>query len=181
MQKWAADCLDWCCDYFDEVNNRFADQKYLDSWTTEFNGVAEINTPGSGLAPWNLERYDCQVNGSKVLIDGRPLIYYHFHHLRMLNKNFALNGLETYKTKANRKAIRMIYHIYIKKLGELSKNKAADSNISRNNTPAKNKLLQKLKHPDGYWYFTGNYIVHINPYKRYQKAKKVLRNLWLNS
>lgn len=77
LQWWKARCLDWC---FNRVENgKFGDQKYLDDWTDRFHGVHVLQNPAAGLAPWNIQQFDCRpgptVNGSKA-------IFYHFHGLK---------------------------------------------------------------------------------------------------
>ena len=48
-------CLEWCYDIVEE--DRYADQKYLDQFSSIANGVIEINHLGCNLAPWNSKNY----------------------------------------------------------------------------------------------------------------------------
>lgn len=80
--KWWADCcLEWCRD---EVSiGRFADQGYLDSFPDLFAGVGIISAPGADVAPWNLRRHKISLGpGGEPLVDGSPLIFFHFHGLK---------------------------------------------------------------------------------------------------
>lgn len=77
LEWWRSRCNEWC---FDRVENgKFGDQKYLDDWPTRFRGVAVIQNPGAGLAPWNIARYEVRGRADKVTVDGHPLVFYHFH------------------------------------------------------------------------------------------------------
>jgi len=80
LKWWADACLDWC---FDEVSNgRFADQGYLDQFP-RFAGVIVLDHPGADLAPWNLRRHEVSLDArAAVVVDGEPLIFFHFHGLR---------------------------------------------------------------------------------------------------
>jgi len=75
--------LDWCRD--DEAEGRFADQKYLDQFPERFADVRISRHPGVNLAPWNLDNHTLWTGGDgSLLVDGRPLIFFHFHGLRRL-------------------------------------------------------------------------------------------------
>ena len=78
LEWWRERCLEWC---FDRVEpERFADQKYLDSWPTRFEGVRVIEHPGADLAPWNLESHlVTATSDGEPRVDGRPLVFYHAH------------------------------------------------------------------------------------------------------
>ncbi len=38
--------------------------------------------PGAGLAPWNVSAHELSGENGEVRVDGRPLVFYHFHSLR---------------------------------------------------------------------------------------------------
>ena len=109
---WRERCVEWC---FDRVEDgKFADQKYLDDWPERFEGVHVIKHPGAGLAPWNWMNFEIlwpdhtgkrlekdpwqrlfpwdwkllkfDFTYRSLLIDGAPLIFYHFHGLRIFNR-----------------------------------------------------------------------------------------------
>lgn len=87
LQWWADQCLDWCRDEVD--NGRFADQGYLDRFVELFADVRVIDLPGADVAPWNLRRHSITSTPSgDVLIDGKPLIFFHFHGLRREGTRF---------------------------------------------------------------------------------------------
>jgi hypothetical protein len=79
---WNDRCLEWC---FDRVEpGRFADQKYLDELHARFAGIRVAERPEAGLAPWNVEAAQLTRSGTHVLVDGRPLIFFHHHGLQLL-------------------------------------------------------------------------------------------------
>ncbi len=89
LDWWRKSCLQWCYDKYED--GKFGDQKYLDDWTTRFTGVHELQHLGGGVAIWNVNNYNItkennnlwvrEKNSAKVL----PLIFYHFHGVRLFN------------------------------------------------------------------------------------------------
>lgn len=77
LREWSSQTLDWC--YKRNENGKFADQKYLDAWPERW-GAYPIKQNGGNLAPWNQEQYDYGLAGSTILVNGDPLIWYHFHN-----------------------------------------------------------------------------------------------------
>ncbi len=80
LTRWREQCLDWCYDRVEE--GRFADQKYLDDWPDRFKSVVVLEHPGANLAPWNLGARRLTETDGRVEVDGRPLLFFHFHGLR---------------------------------------------------------------------------------------------------
>ena len=79
---WRDRCLEWCYDLLEE--ERFADQKYLDRFGELFRGVLVLDHPGANLAPWNLATHQLAARDGRLLVDGVPLIFFHFHQFRQL-------------------------------------------------------------------------------------------------
>jgi len=84
LSWWRDRCVEWCYDRVED--GKFADQKYLDDWPERFNGVHVIKHPGAGLAPWNWMNSRLDIAGNLLTVDGGPLIFYHFHGLRIFNR-----------------------------------------------------------------------------------------------
>jgi len=104
LHWWRERCLEWCYDR--PEGGRFADQKYLDDWPTRFAGVVDLQHKGANLAPWNFMNYTIQPSppaplpqgeGSRppapgdrehqsLTVDGQPLIFYHYHGLKIFNR-----------------------------------------------------------------------------------------------
>jgi len=78
---WRERCLEWCYSRYED--GKMGDQKYLDDWPERFAGVHSLQHPGAGLAPWNVPRYTLAERNGRITVDGRELVFYHFHSLRL--------------------------------------------------------------------------------------------------
>ena len=143
LQKWKEECIEFCGDEFDAVNDRFADQKYLDKWLTLYpNEVFVLNDDISGLAPWNLNNYEIKKNENYYFSNNDQVIFYHFHHFKIFNENWASNGFYEYKAK-HQIGIDNLYLDYWNKLDAFNNQLAIvkeDSTRYKTST----KLLPKL-------------------------------------
>ncbi len=119
LKDWANKCAEWCYDYYD--NDRYADQKYLDTWPHEYDKIASIELAGAGIAPWNLNKCNITYINNKPYINNAPLIYFHFHGLRKINNYFYSHCLNTYYVENKKQPIK-IYQRYIKHLNQASDN-----------------------------------------------------------
>jgi hypothetical protein len=82
LRWWADRCRDWC--YDEPSAGRFADQGYLDQFADVTPALAVISHPGADLAPWNLAGHAVTAGGvGPPSVDGSPLIFFHFHGLRI--------------------------------------------------------------------------------------------------
>lgn len=111
LESWRGQCIEWCYDRLEP--ERFADQKYLDRWPAAFDGVTVIQHKGANVAPWNVDQYRVHAEGTTVLIDDAPLLFYHFHRLRQRAGGLWELGLQTYKARARREVVDLIYRPYI--------------------------------------------------------------------
>jgi hypothetical protein len=127
LEKWRTQCIDWCYDRLE--NGKYADQKYLDAWVVDFNGVSQIDNIGVGVAPWNLNSYSITNREGQIFVNNTKLICYHFHGLRLIDKNLIIHGMDKYGVRISRAISRNIYKPYIDSL--LSNNLFNDSEIER--------------------------------------------------
>ena len=82
LQWWHDRCIEWC--YYRVEDGKMGDQKYLDDWPQRFPRVHVLDHPGGGLAPWNVTSYNIRrASDGSVLVDDRPLVFYHYHSLRL--------------------------------------------------------------------------------------------------
>lgn len=116
LEFWRTKCIEWCGDIYEEKSNRFADQKYLDSWPALYtNKLKVLDDNVSGIAPWNLNRFNITKQKKTFYSNQEKLIFYHFHDFKFLNKNWALNGFHTYHVKKT-PTIDKLYLIYWNKI-----------------------------------------------------------------
>jgi hypothetical protein len=85
VERWRAQCIE-CCE-LDADRRLCGDQKYLDEWPALYDRLVILQHKGAALAPWNIENYRITPagRGGGVLVDGQPLIFYHFHALRVMS------------------------------------------------------------------------------------------------
>ncbi len=83
LQWWCDRCAEWC--YNRVEDGKFGDQKYLDDWTTRFEGVHVLQHLGGGVAPWNVQQY--RVLGEGPSVNDIPVVFYHFHGLQWLSEH----------------------------------------------------------------------------------------------
>ena len=125
LDWYAARTLEWCSDKPED--GKYADQGYLDGFP-EFEGVKILTSAGFNLAPWNTKRHSLSLSqaipeiaanpASPVLVDGDPLIFFHFHGLRQVGKWFVTSQL-IYKSQMNHLLREDIYQPYVNKLNSV--------------------------------------------------------------
>lgn len=97
LNSWTDNCIDWC--YQKLEGDRYADQKYLDYWQRDFDGVCVIKNIGANLAIWNLSNYRISLKKNVVYVNDKELIFYHF-------ANFKQIGVNKFKTDLSRVFVR---------------------------------------------------------------------------
>jgi hypothetical protein len=133
LNWWRDRCLDWCFNRHED--GKFGDQKYLDDWTTRFEGIHVLNNLGGGLAPWNVQQYEFKQQDGEIVgmvKDTFNRLYFNerfFHHLgimEFLPIFFHFHGVKLYENGAAIYAPRMyilsktvrqfFYESYLQKL-----------------------------------------------------------------
>lgn len=112
LNKWATQCLEWCYNYYDEKNDRFGDQKYLDDWHN-FDNVYIPANQAIAAGPWNMDR----ITAMKTHDD---IVFYHFHDLKFSNNTLKILPIINLYPKVNKDFIA-IYIEYINHLNAVSK------------------------------------------------------------
>jgi len=108
LDWWRDACNDWC--FARHEDGKFGDQKYLDDWTTRFEGIHVLQNLGGAVAPWNVQQYDLSNANFN-------LIFYHFHNYKILENSKIELG--TYKLDNN--DIEILYKPYTKYLKKITK------------------------------------------------------------
>jgi hypothetical protein len=122
LEWWRDRCLEWCYDRVED--GRFGDQKYLDQWPALFRGVVVIQNPGANLAPWNQSAYPVESRGGIVCAGGQPLIFYHFHGLRLVAGAWR-RGVAHYAGRMSPLLKSKVYVPYINELHRLQQRSRA--------------------------------------------------------
>lgn len=116
LEWWREKCNEWCYSRIEE--DRFGDQKYLDYFSQNFKGVHDINTTGSGIAPWNISRYKFFKNKNRVMAVNDtgsefPVIFIHFHKVDI---DFTSKTVYLKKYYLKNEHINLIYRPYLKEI-----------------------------------------------------------------
>ncbi len=91
LKRWKAQCLDWCFDRLED--GKFADQKYLEEWPARYKSLVVVRHKGVGVAPWNWATHPIELKDGAVKVGGDPLIFFHFHGVKIFHPCFISNGL----------------------------------------------------------------------------------------
>jgi hypothetical protein len=114
LERWRQECIQSCS--HQAGNGRYADQKYLDVWPSTYPRLVVISHKGANLAPWNVAGYRLQGQTDGVTVDGQPLIFFHFHGLKMLRRWLYDTYLQTYCVRPQKALVQGVYAPYIKTL-----------------------------------------------------------------
>lgn len=109
LEWWKDRCMEWCYNRYE--NGKFGDQMYLNDWTERFKGVHILKHKGADVAPWNLNRYQLSKKRNRIFIDDYELIFYHFHSLKIHDRDKYHLCSYTYNIKKN--AREWIYKPYV--------------------------------------------------------------------
>lgn len=158
LNWWRNSCIDWCFNRAED--GKFGDQKYLDDWTTRFEGVHELQHLGGGIAPWNVQQYTFHTDKEKIkgteINTGNSfdVIFFHFHGVQYFDDGIVSLSHPVYYL--NKLIKNLFYKPYIRLLNQ-SKQKvnALDSSFNPNgsagaapNEPLSFHLIWKLYKQD---------------------------------
>ncbi len=146
---WAEQCLEWCGDRLE--NGRFADQKYIEQFGTIATNTMVIESPGLNCAPWNASGRRFSANRGKVLVDGRPLILFHFAKVKRVRPWCIATGLKRQGVVGAKGINRHVYRPYAKALGAVTRQYSIPTAWILGGTSkrqgAKQRQLEKDDHP----------------------------------
>jgi FkbM family methyltransferase len=113
---WRERCNEWC--FFRYEDGKMGDQMYLDDWTTRFSGVAVLQNPGAGLAPWNHDQYAYGVDATgAATVNGSRLVFYHFHALTFASRSIIIPAKHVHYPMTH-EVLRLCYLPYTRSLIE---------------------------------------------------------------
>ncbi len=124
LSWWKDACIEWC--YAKVEDGKFGDQKYLDEFKTLSDGIHELNNPGGGLAPWNIQQYHFRIESGKLtgieISTNKKFepVFFHFHGLKFYENNIVCYTSELYEI--NKQIQELFYKPYVQLLNTV-KNK----------------------------------------------------------
>lgn len=113
LHDWFLKCINWCYDKLED--GKYADQKYLNDWSREFNKVHVIENIGANAAPWNIGNYNVTLRNKKIYLDDQALVFYHYASLKWIEGSF-YTTCSSYFAKLKSVIKNEIYLTYINKL-----------------------------------------------------------------
>ena len=127
LHRWRTQCIERCADSND--GSQFADQRYLDDWPANFQNLIVLQHKGANLAPWNIANYKITARDEEVYVDDEPLLFFHFHGLRRLNRHVYDTCFQHYGAKLSPTVIHKIYQPYLRQIGLLSDEQSPDRSL----------------------------------------------------
>ena len=151
LDRWHRQALAECV--MDPSGGKCGDQNYLDEWPQRYPGLVISTNPGVGLAPWNIEKHEISKTGEAVMVDGVPIVFYHYHSLRVWRSWFGLRAVliahAPYSLGTH--IVRRIYAPYVAELRRAisdikTAGMSADAALDAVNLPRllKNLVLRRL-------------------------------------
>lgn len=127
LDWWRHSCNTWCYARFED--EKFGDQKYLDDWTTRFDGIHVLQNLGGGVAPWNIQQY-------KLEDKSFELVFYHFHNFKFLPND----KVELGSYKLRKEDLKILYKPYLEHLTKITMDLASIGEIYDYNGISKVKI-----------------------------------------
>ena len=131
-----------------------------------------IQHKGANLAPWNVANYHIRHTESGICVENEPLIFFHFHYLKQVNKWVYNPGLSEYKTSLVRVLRDYIYVPYIHALRDAEAEVHAvlpsertrsceDRGNSTDESEALSDVAHSVRNIVGFWrgVLAGDYVV----------------------
>jgi hypothetical protein len=112
MEEWRNQCIAWCYDRCE--NGLYAGQNYLDAWPAKYKNVKILDHPGMNTAPWNLSNSDLSAGPQGILVDGQPLVFFHFHGLKPVTPHVYDPHMAPYSARPT-PMLRRVYGPYIER------------------------------------------------------------------
>jgi hypothetical protein len=116
LERWKAQCLAEC--RFDPAAGKCGDQHYLEEWPARYCGLVISANLGVGLAPWNITKHRLGRRGGVLTVDDRPVVFYHYHSLKMLRPRWGLKpvAMATGAYMLSDEVIASLYTPYVREL-----------------------------------------------------------------
>lgn len=90
LKWWQEKTIEWC-QWGQGPEGRFGEEGYLNIIHDEpekFKNTVISSNPGINLAPWNLNKHTLERIEDGVLVDGRPLVCFHYQGMLIYNNQY---------------------------------------------------------------------------------------------
>lgn len=123
VTRWRQQVMEKCV--LDPENGYCGDQGYLNEWPGLYQGVRILRNIGGGVAPWNLATYDVGGEKSHPLVDGIPVVFFHYHAFRTVSVAWLSNvaAIPAWGYDFSTKTNRLLFQAYagrLRRLGRLA-------------------------------------------------------------
>lgn len=122
LKVWKEQCRAHCSMQPGEMG----DQKYLSSWTSDYDCVQELQNHGGGVAPWNIGRYrflddaDQRIHfWGKDTKQSYTLVFYHFHHMEYIDEKTVNLNIHKQSISVDSRLAERIYYPYLREIEEI--------------------------------------------------------------
>jgi hypothetical protein len=88
LERWRRQCLEKC--ELDPEHGYCGDQGYLDEWPDRYDRLRILGHIGGGVAPWNVGQYAVTRGTHGPMVNGVPVVFYHYHALRVVDIKWPL-------------------------------------------------------------------------------------------
>ena len=133
INTWAEQCLNSCSDIPDINKNLYADQKYLDQWSSKLKNIKILYPEYSVLSPWD-SNYSIESNIDNIFA-------FHFHAFE-INDNSFNTGFGNYNKMPSKLILDKFYFPYAKKIFAINTAFNLKFKSIRNHS---NKIIKKLR------------------------------------
>ncbi len=116
LRQWVCQCLEWC--YARIEDGKMGDQKYLDKWPSHYKSLCVLQNICAGVAPWNMEQYSFSIDNDKPMVNGEPLIFFHYHGFKYFKGGYYIVSSHTYSFTSIH--ISTIYEPYLQMLAKIN-------------------------------------------------------------
>lgn len=162
LEKWRAQCIEWCHDYLDEETQRYGDQKYLDAWISDYPGkVKVLDDSVSGLAAWNINNYQLLEKDGQMYANDEKIIFFHYHAFKLFGRRWASNGFKIFAVRNNR-LVEKLYLVYWKKLHKKNETLNISLDTSTRQNLAESTLRKVLSHDGVFFYLSDKQLLYTN-------------------
>ncbi|MGE6631676.1 hypothetical protein [Bacillus sp. NPDC077027] len=119
VAEWRDNCIARCTVEMDKEKMTYGDQRYVERWVENFEGVHIIHSPGANAALWNIENYDITLQDGEIYLQTHPLLFYHFSGFTIIDETtFNFNW---YFYMEDQKLIDHVYIPYAKLIAMIVK------------------------------------------------------------